>query len=409
MRVTRMSGEDRQEREQLRQARQAKRAARAQQGGPTQAERQQARMKRRAERARETAANARPGAAKPAKPLQRAGGAQAGGAKAGANVRGARPVEKNPEQGMLAYIDTVRIRLGNAERCEYPDRLHANCREGALFPAFLPKFKLDLGAGAKVFTIGAGFARDIEPVLEARGVMVPTTAITIPQSSLSRAENPLNEYTPPTIAQRIAGAFKPSGALKGTVIEAGQLFSDQFLPGKLNESMEKLEARRAEIAAIYARLRDCGAVIITLASAEVWYDAKSKWFFNRPPPGDIVRRRARHIYFAVQDASDVVAALTPPLAALGEIGIKVVLAVSPVAQRATFSAADAVIANETSKSVLRAAVHRLTETFEHVDYFPAYEIARSAGLHAYMDDNVQLSDEFAALLVETFITAYAGA
>jgi len=395
-----MSGEDRQDREQIRQARQAKRAARLQKGEPSQAERKQARMQRRAERGRETAANARPGSGHQTKLLNGAGGAK---------TRVAKPAEHNPEQRMITYVDTVRIRLGNAERCDYPDRLHANCRDGALFPAFLPKFKLDLGAGAKVFTIGTGFARDIEPALEARGVMVPTTAITIPQSSLSRAENPLNEYTPPTIAQRIAGAFKPSGALKGTVIEAGQLFSDQFLPGKLNESMEKLEARRAEIAAIYARLRDCGAVIVSLASAEVWYDAKSKWFFNRPPPGGIVRRRARHIHFGVQDVDDVVAALAPPLAALGAAGIKVVLAVSPVAQRTTFSAADAVIANETSKSVLRAAVHRLTETFEHVDYFPAYEIARSAGLHAYMDDNVQLSDEFAALLVETFIKAYAGA
>ena len=389
--------QDRRERQEHKQARQVRRAARAQQDGQTQEQRQQARMKRRAERAQEVAANARPAGAKPAikpgKMRKGAGGARAGG--------------KAPEQGMQTYLDTMVIVRGNAARRDYPDRLHDNCREGAVFPNFTPKFKLHLGPGATVFSIGSGFSRDLEPVLAARGVTLPTIAIAIPQSDLVRTENPLNEYTPATIAQRINCAFKVKPIPKGTIMDAGQLFSDQLLPGQFTDTMEILEARRAEIAAIYARLPQCSAVIITLASAETWYDKRSKRFFNRPPRTPNVRSRVAHIYFGVQDVDDVVAILNKPLTALGAAGIKVVLTVSPVPQRTTYSAADAVIANEISKAVLRVAADRLTRKFGHVDYFPAYEIARSAGLQAYLDDNVQIHEEFAALLAGEFVKAYA--
>jgi hypothetical protein len=179
------------------------------------------------------------------------------------------------------------------------------------------------------------------------------------------------------------------------------------MPGARNETMEAIEKRRTELARIYARLPECGAAIITLSSAETWYDAKSTCFFNRPPPSVVVRSRSRHIFFALQGVEDIVAVLAKPMEALGQAGIKVVLIVSPIAQPATFSGTDAVCANEVSKAVLRVAAHQLSQKFDHVDYFPALEIARSAGLHAYMDDNVHLRDEVSALLVETFIKTYA--
>jgi hypothetical protein len=382
--------EDRNERKALRQARQAKRAARAQKGGKAPGEQKQARLRRRAERAQEVADKVKPAAGK----ARRGAGGKPG--------RG-----KKREDGMQIYLDTMLVVRGNAARRDYPDRLHENCRDGALFPAFTPKFKLELGHGASVFSIGAGFARDLEPALAARGVFLPTAAITIPQSDFGRPENPLNEYTARSIAQRLNSAFQDKPIPKATIIPAGQLFSDQLLPGKFNGTMAQIEALRGQIAGIYARLRDCGALVITLSSIESWYDSRSKRFFNRPPPTPIARSRVRHIYFEMQDASTIVSTLSKPLTALGAAGIKVVLAVSPEAQVATFSMADAVSANELAKSTLRVAAHRLVQKFDHVDYFPALEIARSAGLHAYMDDNVQLRGEFSALLAETFIKAYA--
>jgi hypothetical protein len=383
--------EDRNERQALRKARQAKRAAKAQKVEISPAERKRARMKRRTELAEEAAARARPAAAKPGRAPGRTEGQQ----------------RKNRTKGMQSYLDTKRIVLGNAERREYPDRLHDTCRDGALFPDFRPKFKLDLGPDAALFTIGAGFARDVEPALVARGVSLPTTAITIPQADYGRPENPLNEYTSGTIAQRLNFAFQDKPIPKATLVQVGQFVSDQLMPGHFNGPVEMIELLRREIAAIYAKLRDCDALIITLSSVESFYDTRSRRFFNRPPPRTMVRSRESHIFFEVQDVRSVVAALSKPLKALGAAGIKVVLTVSPVPQPATFSMADAVSANEISKSTLRVAADHLTRKFDHVDYFPALEIARSAGLHAYMDNNVHLRDDFSTLLVETFIKAYA--
>jgi hypothetical protein len=382
---------DRNERQALRQARQAKRAARAKKSEVSPEERKRARMKRRAERAQEAAGRVRRALGKPDDTAGASRVVEAG---------------KNPEERMQSYGDTMLTVLGSSARGNFPDRLDNNCREGVLFPDFTPKFKLNLGAGNKVFMIGSGFARHLEPALAERGVILPTTVINVPDSDIGRAENPLNEYTPGTIAQRIIDAFRPRPIPKGTVIAAGQIFSDQLMPGQFNATMETIESRRKELARIYARLQDCSAVIITLASAESWYDARSRRFFNRPPPASIIRSRSRHIFFALQDVEDVVGLLAKPLALLGGAGIKVVLVVSPDAQRVTFSGTDAVCANEISKAVLRVAAHRLNQKFDHVDYFPALEIARSAGLHAYMDDNVQLRDEFSALLVASFIKAY---
>jgi hypothetical protein len=383
--------EDRAERKALRQARQAKRAAREQKGETAPGARKQARLQRRSERAQEVAAKVKPVAGK--------GGRGAGG-KPGQGRR-------KREDGMQIYLDTMLVVRGNAARRDYPDRLHENCRDGALFPAFAPKFKLDLGQGASVFTIGAGFARVLEPALAARGVALPTAAITIPQADFGRPENPLNEYTARSVAQRLNAVFQDKPIPKATIIPAGQLFSDQLLPGKFNGTMAQIEALRGQIAGIYARLRDCGALVITLSSIESWYDTRSKRFLNRPPPTPIARSRSRHIYFAVEEVSGVVAALSKPLTALGAAGIKVVLAVSPAAQATTFTPDDVVSANEITKATLRLAASRLVRKFDHVDYFPALEIARSAGLHAYLDDNIQLRDEFSALLVEHFIKAYA--
>jgi hypothetical protein len=383
--------DDRTQRQALRKARQAKRTAKAQKAETSPAERKQARMKRRAERAHEAAARARPAAAKP-------------GHGPGRNEG---PQRKNRTEGMQRYLDTKRIALGNAGRREYPDRLHDTCRGGALFPDVRPKFKLDLGPNASLFTIGAGFSRDVEPALAARGVSLPTTAITIPQADYGRPENPLNEYTAGTIAQRLNAVFQDKPIPKATLVQVGQLVSDQLLPGAFNGPAEMIESLRREIAAIYAKLRDCGALIITLSSVESFYDAKSRRFFNRTPPRTMVRSREAHIFFEVQDVRGVVAALSKPLKSLGAAGIKVVLVVSPAAQPVTFSMADAVTANELAKSTLRVAAEQLIRKFDHVDYFPALEIARSAGLHAYMDDNVHLRDEVSALLVETFIKTYA--
>lgn len=91
---------------------------------------------------------------------------------------------------------------------------------------------------------------------------------------------------------------------------------------------------------------------------------------------------------------------------LCDLNKKIILTVSSVPIQVTFTQNDCVVANEFSKSVLRVRVELLSQKFKNVDYFPSYEIVKTVGLEAYINDNVHVRDDIVKKITEYMINIY---
>jgi hypothetical protein len=83
---------------------------------------------------------------------------------------------------------------------------------------------------------------------------------------------------------------------------------------------------------------------------------------------------------------------------------KIVVTVSPVGLRKTFTGSDIVVANNYSKSVLRAVAGRLESELENVIYWPSYEISQKMNL--FMEDGRHVTGEGVGFIVDNFLRAY---
>jgi hypothetical protein len=292
----------------------------------------------------------------------------------------------------------------------YPDKLDGRCRGRLLFPTFIPKFLLEFGQGLTVFTVGSCFARNIEEVLT--NDVVPTLTFSAPKSEwLYRPNGLLNEYNPGTMSQRIIHALSGSSFDDSTLVQSGSEggYVDLLLPGGSDVTLDRAIQRRAEIDAVYSQLSKADCVIVTLGFVETWYDVQSDSYLNRMPPPSFARKHPGRFHFKRLGVEESFEMLHRAFAGLSDLGKKVVLTVSPVPLAHTFTPDDCIVANEYSKAVLRVCADRLARHFGNVDYFPSYEIVRSGGLEAYVDDNVHVLDETVRAVVGHMINSYKGA
>jgi hypothetical protein len=86
---------------------------------------------------------------------------------------------------------------------------------------------------------------------------------------------------------------------------------------------------------------------------------------------------------------------------------KIIVTVSPVAMKSTFTGEDIVLANSYSKSTLLSAARRFARNNDNVDYFPSYEIVTCSerGL-AYRADYRHVSTGIVAVIMDTFFWNY---
>src|ERR1700679_3622166 len=97
--------------------------------------------------------------------------------------------------------------LGRSTRnraARWPERRGENRLEPECWPEFAPGFRL--ATGARVFTIGSCFARNVEHHLSALGFVVPTRRLRDENIKAGRhgGDAILNKYTPPSIFQELA-------------------------------------------------------------------------------------------------------------------------------------------------------------------------------------------------------------
>lgn len=310
---------------------------------------------------------------------------------------------------MQNFLATTQVLHANKARRDYPGRDDGRCRRNILCPDFKPKFRLALDGGAAVFTIGSCFARNIEEALLPLGVRLPTRDFSVPPGEWGgRPNGLLNEFNPGTINQRIMRALAREESSAETLVPSSELWADLLLlPGAADVSRDRALQRRAEIDRVYEGMADCGVVIITLGFIEAWFDVKSASYLNRMPPFAFGRAHPDRFRFKRLDVFESFPLLEQAVKALSAAGKKVVLTVSPVPISTTFADADCIVANEFSKAVLRVCAERLCAADPNVDYFPAYEIVRSAGLCAYAEDNVHVRDELVREITGFMVQRYA--
>lgn len=305
-------------------------------------------------------------------------------------------------EGMTA----LRTAVGNPHR-KYPDQKDPRYQKALLFPALKPRFSI--GQDSSVFTIGSCFARNVEEVLHAKGIAVPTLSFSAPrEEGLGRSNRILNQYNPGTMKQCVDAAYDgvPAGGIFD--VKEGEVVDTLLSTGSRTVTPERAAERRQQIVDLYRTgLDSSDFVVVTLGLIETWVDKKAGLYLNEMPPRPILNAESDRFEFrplGVDECEALVSSMVERLNA--DRKRNVVLTVSPVPLQNTFSPSDAVVANSYSKAVLRVVAERISQNFEVVDYFPSYEIVASGGLSALLDDNVHVSNGVVEDVVNYMLSHY---
>ncbi|MCW2413578.1 MULTISPECIES: GSCFA domain-containing protein [unclassified Sphingobium] len=259
-----------------------------------------------------------------------------------------------------------------------------------------------------IFTIGSCFARNIERKLSSLGFRLPTMELEIPpEERISSYPNEiLNKYTTAAIVNEMRWILGLETFPENALIALGDnLYSDPHIhPGLPPVSFERAIARRAQIHALGSVLPSCRVIILTLGLVETWFDAEMGLYLNGAPPRGILGEKPDRFSLHRQSYKDVLEDLEEIHAILkahGHPEFKMILSVSPVPFKATYSGQDAIAANMYSKSVLRAAAEEFCQNHSNVDYFPSYEmVVLSDRDHVFNDDRIHVTDEAVGRIME---------
>jgi len=276
-----------------------------------------------------------------------------------------------------------------------------------------PSFQLV--EGEAIFTMGSCFARNIEKRLSELGFELPTMDVTLPaEERASDIENDLlNKYPPHSILNELRWALDPDV----TFPEASLLsvkddrWHDPHLAGNLATApRERVLERRAMVEEIYRQIPRCRVVVMTLGLVEAWFDTETGLYLNTAPPALVISRnpdRFRLDVMGVSEILEVLGQIHDVLKRFGHPDFRMLLTVSPVPFKATFTGRDAILANTYSKSALRAAAEEFVLRHDDVDYFPSYEIVtHTARSSAYIQDNRHVTADVVNAIVDRVAGAY---
>ena len=269
----------------------------------------------------------------------------------------------------------------------------------------------------KILAIGSCFARNIERCLTDYGFDLPMMRVEVPREQQNATDGSnmfLNKYTIQSIENELrwaAGEAKPPPEALYVEVEQG-LWRDLHLATSLVPApLNRVVATRATVEDAFRGIADCRIVIITLGLAEAWFDKATGLYLNIAPQLGYLRGNADRFEVEVMSHDAILASLERVRALLARSlapGFKMLLTVSPVPMKMTFTGTDALMANMYSKSVQRAAAGAFADAHDDVDYFPSYEIvALTDRAIAYERDDVHVSAMVVDAIMRQVLTAYA--
>ena len=289
-------------------------------------------------------------------------------------------------------------------------------RRLANFATVAPSPSFTFNRSDKIMTIGSCFAREIEKVLLNFGFEVPMARISVPveERTDDTPNQIVNKYTVHSIVNELRWS------LEGCAIPDDKRFLE-LLPGEWHDPQlspsqppvgrQRVAERRRMIEAEFARLPDCRVVIVTLGLAEAWFDSETNLYLNGAPPYPATQRQPDRFQFCVLDYREILdglEAIHDLIARYGHKEARMLVTVSPVPFKATFTGSDALSANCYSKSVQRAACGEFVRRHNNADYFPSYEIVTlSERSFAFEEDNIHVNPELVQQIMRGVLTYYA--
>ena len=269
----------------------------------------------------------------------------------------------------------------------------------------------------RILTLGSCFAREMETRLVSLGFDAPLARVSVPveERNTKMQNDVLIKYTIESMENELRwAAGEPQPPPEKLFLEVGDgLWHDpQLLHSAPPMTMERLMARRAIVHEAMSEFRTCKVVIITLGLAEAWFDLETGIYLNTAPPALAMKRYPGRFRLDVLSHDDILASLERVREVLVKHGppdVKMLITVSPVPFKATFSGDDAITANCYSKSVQRAAAWAFAHRHEGVDYFPSYEIVTMTSRElAYERDNAHVTLTLVKNITDNVLRAYAG-
>jgi tetratricopeptide (TPR) repeat protein len=308
--------------------------------------------------------------------------------------------------------------LGRSTRnraARWPERRGENRLEPECWPEFAPRFRL--ATGARVFTIGSCFARNVEHHLSALGFDVPTRRFLDENIKAGRhgGDEILNKYTPPSIFQELAWTKRIMERDRVVTMEDVEKLLLDLGEGRVVDLQHRLTnqygvtrdeafAQRRDLYRLFENAFDSEVVVITLGLIECWFDRKTGQYVEFGPfmrkhndGGRFVFRR-----LGFNEAYDFTAK------ALDLLGPRnVLLTTSPVPLARTFTSDDVIVANTYSKSVLRAVAGEIADARPNVDYFPSYEsVMLTKQSYVWADDLAHVDGAFVGRVVSRMSERY---
>ena len=281
-----------------------------------------------------------------------------------------------------------------------------------------PRQEFKLPATSSVFTIGSCFARNIEEHLALIGCDVPTLSFSVPKSEWrARPNGILNKYTPASIYQEIAWAHRIHVAGEFTPADCDELrwdlpngdVIDLQLGGNQPVSESRFLERRRQVFELFRQAFSADCVTLTLGLIESWRDTRTGLHIQSAPVSRELFRHADKFEFALLDYEECLKFAVGAIEKVRDQNpeCRILVTTSPVPMEKTFTEDDVVIANTTSKSILRSVADQVSKLFEGVDYFPSYEAVmlndRSA---VFEDDNLHVKDSFVGQIVQHLVSCY---
>ena len=305
--------------------------------------------------------------------------------------------------------------LRSSKASLWPDERSGDERlEGFVRLELAPTFSFS--RADRIMTLGSCFARGIENRLAEHGFDVPMRQIGRDGPGgrgLIDADH-LTKFTIQSIENELRwAAGEPMPEPEALFLEGadGRWHDPQLVQSAQAAPLAQVMERRANIRAAVARFPECRIVIVTLGLAEAWFDAATGLYLNVAPPMPAIRRHPGRFKLHVLSHDEILATLErihALLQARGHPEVRMLVTVSPVPFKATFSGEDVIVANSYSKSVQRAACQAFVARCEGVDYFPSYEIvAMTSRQIAYEIDNLHVAPDMVRHIMNEVLGAYA--
>ncbi|HEX3464165.1 MAG TPA: GSCFA domain-containing protein [Candidatus Elarobacter sp.] len=280
---------------------------------------------------------------------------------------------------------------------------------GYATPSFVPKFRL--AETDAFFCIGSCFARVIERQLRYRNLNVTSMRYHGEIAEPQLGPNGANKFTTASMLNELRWSLAGEPFPEESLVYDGGGYRDlQLVDATLPVPLERARERRVELLEYFGRLKDAGAVIVTLGLVELWYDHHAELWLNVTPPLEVAHRFPGRFTVHRTDYTENRARLNGVLDMLfahGRPDLRVVVSVSPVPMHRTFAGTDVLIENVYGKSTLRAVAGDVARERDNVEYWPGYEFGIvTERSRAYAPDQAHITEDAADALVRAFARTF---